>query len=252
MPRETLCYQKTLLVIGLITLFVPGQVVAEDSERPWGASVSSGFYTDYMFRGKNVYEGTSIQPSVTTFYDFGELGTLGANLWLHVPGETNEPPEKYTELDTTFSYHLNISYFEVGGGFILYRFPDGDGRIKDTNEYFLSVSADVLLNPSFTFYDDYDEGEYQYYTLTLRETVPAPMLGDDFEFTPYVLFGFASNADDGPVFYEDDGLVHIDTGLSLNLELGIFYIVPNFNFTFEIEEGAENEFWLGVDIGFDI
>ncbi|MCC6953493.1 MAG: hypothetical protein IT290_05200 [Deltaproteobacteria bacterium] len=224
----------------------------DSDQQPWGLSTGVGFYTDYMFRGKAVYPGTSIQPSVTGFYDLGEAGTIVANVWMHVAGETNEPPEKFTELDSTISYDKSFDMVTLSLGHIFYTFPGGGGRIAETNEYFVGLSLDMFSNPTFTFYNDYDIGRYQYYTLTFREPLDCNCIGDDVMITPYVTFGFATNADDQPQFYVDNGLEHIDIGVSTDLEMGQIIVTPNLNFTVEVDEGAENQFWLGVDFSYDI
>ena len=116
----------------------------------------------------------------------------------------------------------------------------------------MGFSLDLPLNPSFTFYNDYDEARYQYYTLGFREPIPLPFGQDQLELTPYVVFAFAENADDGPIFYIDDGLVHIDLGASLDIQLDNFFVSPNFNYSFENDDGLVNEFWFGVDFGINI
>ncbi|MCB0359512.1 MAG: hypothetical protein KDD44_07740 [Bdellovibrionales bacterium] len=252
-PKPSPLTAAALLLCTSIVLLSTGQARAEEmDDAPWGLTSSLGVYSDYMFRGKNVYEGTSIQPSVTGYYGFDELGTLSANLWMHVPGETNEPPEKFTELDATFSYDVSIDVINVAGGFILYRFPGEGGRIEDTEEYFASISANVFLNPTVTFYNDISKGKYQYFTASIRESFPVPAVSENLALTPYTSFGFALNADDGPVFYENDGLEHVDMGVYFDIQLGQFFLAPSFNVTLETDDGATNEFWIGIDFGVSI
>jgi hypothetical protein len=222
-----------------------------DAAKDWGLNTSFGTYTDYMFRGKNVYEGISLQPSATGFYDFGDAGSLSLNVWAHIPGESNEPPEKFNEVDTTVAYEIDVDMVTLSAGHIFYTFPGGEGRIRDTLEYFASVQIDTIANPTFTFYHDYDEGKYQYYTLGFSQPVPLDFVGDDVVVTPYVTFGFASNSDDQPRFYFNDGLVHTDFGISTDLKMGKIIVTPNFNVTLESDDGATNEFWAGIDFSLD-
>lgn len=242
-----------LCAVATPLLTSPCQADAE-GDRAWGANATVGVYSDYMFRGKNVYEGTSLQPSATGYMDFAELGTLSANVWAHTSLETNEPPEKFTEVDYTLSYDLEIWKFALSAGHIFYTFPGGSrARISDTEEFYVGLGlVDVPLNPRFTMYNDYNAGKYQYYTLGFDEVFHCPMLGEDTGIVPHVRFGFASNADDGPVFYKDNGLVHIDTGLAFEVPMGEFYLIPHFNFNFETDDYADNEFWMGVDLSYDM
>ncbi len=225
---------------------------AGEDERSWGISTAVGVYSEYMFRGKNVYEGTSIQPSITPYVSFGDFGTFSVNTWLQAPAESQEPPERFNELDTTVSYDLPIDIVTLSVGHIFYTFPGGDGRIADTREYFLGFSLDLPLNPSFTFFNDYNKGKYQYYSLTFRETFNIDALGDDASLTPFVNFAFASNSNDGPVFYFDNGLEHIDAGVSTDLKWGSVIVTPHLNYTFKVDDGTVNEFWMGLDFGYDI
>lgn len=225
---------------------------APAEERIWGVSTAVGIFSEYMFRGKNVYEGTSIQPSITPYVLVGENGTLSANFWLQVPGESAEPPERFNELDYTLSYDHDFDFMTLSAGHIFYTFPGDGGRITDTREYFLSASVPMVLNPSVTFYNDYDEAKYQYYTLTLRDEVEVPFVGEGASLTPYVTFGFATNANDGPIFYFDNGLEHIDVGASTNLPWGDVVFTPQVHFTFKVDDGTNNEFWFGLEVGYDI
>lgn len=219
----------------------------------WGIHTSVGVYSDYMFRGKTVYSGTSIQPSVTGWYDFGDLGTLSTNVWMHVSGETNEPPEKFTELDTTFSYDVTLlEYVRFAAGYILYRFPGESGRIADTEEFYLGLGANIFANPTVTVYNDFEVGRYQYATLSFRESFPLDDVAEGFALTPYTVFGFAFNADDNPVFYFDNGLEHVDVGVLADIQLGAVVLTPSVNFTFETDDGSNNEFWFGIELGYSI
>lgn len=225
---------------------------AQAQETTFGLNTVASVYTDYMFRGKNVYNGTTFQPSVTAFVDFEKYGALVGNVWSHVPFETSEPPQKFTEVDYTLSYEIPISIVTLSVGHIFYTFPSGEGRIADTVEYFAEMRVDTFLNPSFTFFNDYDEGRYQYYALGFDHTFSIGALGPETDITPYVTFGFASNANDNPVFYFDNGLVHVDAGLSMDIPLGVFFLTPEFNFTFENDDAANNEFWAGIAISYAV
>lgn len=179
---------------------------------------------------------------------------LGANVWLQAPGESNEPPEKFNELDTTLFYRISVDKLSFEVGHIFYTFPGGGGRISDTVEFFGGVSADVFLHPSFTFYADYEEGEYQYYTLRFEEEIKVPVGGEaTLGVTPFVLFAFASSADDGPVFYLEDGLVHMDLGATISVPVGEhFDISPNFTVSIEDDDALDNEFAFGIDLTYRI
>lgn len=253
--RGTLAFSA--LALGFFFPLVAGAENETQKDEPlgFGASIAGGFYSDYIFRGKNVYDGISLQPSVTGFYDMGKAGLISANVWMHISGETTEPPEKYTELDGTISYEIGLGPIDLSVGHILYTFPGGTGRIKDSKEFFAGISADVLLHPYLAVYADYDEGDYQYYTLGMRQPIPVAQFGEGVELIPYVTFGLASNADDvknGYIIYEEDGLEHIDVGLSSDIPYGKSTVSPSTHFSFGIDDVTKNWFWVGFDVGFDL
>ena len=239
--------QTLMIIFALVAVTTPSNA----QDKSWGINATAGFYTDYIFRGKTVYDGTSIQPSVTAFYDLESLGVIGGNVWFQLPGETNEPPEKFREVDYTLFYDFTMDIATLSLGHIWYTFPGEEEGFIETQEFYVGVSADVPLNPSLTFYNDYDEAEYQYYTLRLSESFSFPSVTDELVYRPYVTFAFATSADDGPILYEDEGLVHVDIGIALELQVGDILLVPNFNVTLETDDGATNEFWFGIDVGFD-
>ncbi len=243
--------RKSLLLTVILSFVLTTAATAED--QPWGVNLTAGVVTEYMFRGKTVYEGSSFQPSATPFYDLGDYGIISGNIWAQVPTETNEPPEKFTEVDYTISYDIDIDIVTLSAGHIFYTFPgSAEGRIADTVEFYVGTSLDVVTNPTLTFYNDYDEGKYQYYTLSFYETLNHEFFGKENNIIPSALFGFAANADDGPVFYKDNGLVHIDIGLAFDIPLGELFLSPHLNYTFETDDFANNEFWFGIDLSYGI
>ena len=230
---------------------VAGPCAAEDTS-PLTGSASVAFLSDYMWRGFNLFDGSSIQPTVGAEYDTG-AGKLGANVWAHLSAEGGDSAAtKFTEFDYTLSYAFSLSPLSFKVGHLWYTYPISDDNLEDTAEFFGTVVVDdaalgspFALNPTFSVYHDYDLVDGQYYELGLSHAFEIPALGDGFNMTPYVAFGYAQNQE--PV-YAEDGFVQTTFGVSSNLSLGSFAVVPSLNYTAESDNNLKNEFWFGFSL----
>lgn len=217
-------------------------------DKAWSVDTAVDFYSDYMFRGFNLYDGTSIQPSITLNYDSGSAGVSHVSLWMHLPGETQDRPEKFTEMDATLSHDITFGDLTFSVGHVWYMYLDEvEEGSPESAEFFASVSVDTFLTPTFSVYHDYREFDAQYYGLLFSHTIESAKLGEGFNITPYVDFGFASHAEK---LYADNGLVQVTVGVSSELSLGIFSVIPSVNYTFESDEYALNELWVGLSLGY--
>jgi hypothetical protein len=223
---------------------------AAEEESPFALELNTDFATDYMFRGQNSFDGTSIQPSVDLSYSFGDWGTVGGYVWSHLSGESAENTDKFTEIDYQVRYELTFDPVTIGVGNLWYTYPDNDDEINDTPEFFVSLSVDTLLSPTFTYYHDYKEFDYDIYELGLSQKIEADCLGKGFNVTPSINFGFASNAD--KVYEDNSGLMYVETGLSFDMTLGVLAVTPSFNYTFKVDEATVDEFWFKVGIAYSL
>ncbi len=227
--------------------------IAEDTTetKAFSLTTATDIYTAYMFRGFRVYDGTSIQPSVNAAYDTGEFGSFGGNVWAHFPGESDKQDQKFTEIDYTLSWSKTFEPVTFTAGYVWYTYPhDNTGTAVKTSEIFMSASLDTFLNPTFSFFQDDDAFTAQYYQLGFSHTIEWDCLGDGFNTTPYINFGFASNAKD--VVYDDNGLEHITFGTSFDLKLGDIRVVPSLNYTRGIDDLTTSTFWAGVGFSYSL
>ena len=231
---------------------------AESSEdkNAFALSTSVGFFSDYMFRGFQNYDGTSIQPQATLSYDLGEeFGSLSGGVWAHLSAEGNRRAEKLTEVDYTVTYAVSVDDVTLKLGHIWYTYPDDrDGAFVDTKEVFGTIALNdanwnpvIALNPSLTVYHDYDflDGG-QYYEFGLSHTFEGGSEGRSWNLTPFVTFGFAGNSEK---IYANNGLVQTTFGASTNLQMGDLIVTPSLNYTAEADNNLRNEFWFGTTIG---
>ncbi len=224
----------------------------EEEESPYSLSISTDIASDYMFRGQNLYQGTSIQPSVGGGYSFGDFGSLDANIWSHNPAEDGHgPQEKYNEIDYTISYSISWDILTLGVGNLWYTYPhQSDVDIEATYEYFISASLDTILTPTLTFYHDYRLYQTNIFELGFSHSFENESLGKDVSVTPSVIFGFGQNTD--KVYAEDSGLLYISTGVGAELPLAMLKITPSLNYNFKIDDSTINEFWFKVGIAYSL
>lgn len=226
------------------------ELSAEDRKPSWAVDATAGLFSDYMWRGFNLYDGTSIQPALNVAYSSAWGETTG-NLWMHLSGENDNGPEKFTELDATISHAITFEPVTVKVGAVWYTYPDDDDNIDNTGEFFGSVSLDdgeynslITLSPTLSVYHDYDEYDAQYYELGLSHKFESDTMGKGFAFTPYVAVGFASNAEK---YYADNGIVQATYGVAFEANVGDVVVAPSINRTSELDDNAKSEFWFGTN-----
>jgi hypothetical protein len=244
MPKyfETLVFR--IASIAVLSLSVHHTAAAEES--PITVDLDVGVYTDYMFRGFNLYDGISFQPSIATSYALDENGSITASVWSHIPGENSENDnDDYTEIDYNLYYNRTIGDLSLSTGFMWYTYENSD--LSSTAEVFLSLALDTLLTPTISVYHDFEEFDTQYYELGLSHRFDIAALGDGFNVSPFVNFGFASNSEK---VYADDGFVQSTFGLAFEASLGDVLVSPSIHVTRESDDFAENEIWAGTHFSY--
>ena len=217
---------------------------------PFSFETSVGLFTDYMFRGQNLYNGTSIQPDFKVNYDAGDYGAIWGSFWMQVPGENgNVGLNNFVETDYTLNYEYVIDMVMLSAGNIWYRYPhDSAKENPQTHEVYVSASLDTFLAPTLTVYHDYGAYDAQYYEFNISHEIKAEALGEA-SITPFATAGFASNADE---IYEKSGLETINVGAQLDLAVGPVSVVPVINYNFKIDDYTVNELWAGVTLSYSM
>jgi len=231
-----------------------GAVKEEVADKAWSVDLSTAFLSDYMFRGFNLYDGASIQPSVTASYDTG-YGEVSANLWMHLSAEGDRQAEKFTELDETISWAYTFDPVTIKLGHVWYNYPDDSDAIDDSAEFFVNLVLDdssfndfFPLTPTFSFYHEYRITDAQYYELVFSHLFEPEFMGKGFNITPFVNIGFASNAE--KVYDDEQGLVQVIYGISSSVPLGDVLLIPSLNYTSSVDDAATNEFWFGSSVNY--
>ena len=164
---------------------------------------------------------------------------------MHFSADQESGMERFTEVDWTIKYEYSWDPVSVAVGYLWYRYPTGD--VADTDEFFATLGYDWdVLNPTLSFYQDTDLFDNQYYELTLSHEF-SDVLGEETATTPYVTFGFASDAEK---VYEENGLVVVTAGTALSFAWGPVTVSPNINYTFKVDDNTVNNFWFGTNLSY--
>ncbi|MCK4840120.1 MAG: hypothetical protein KAS94_15045 [Desulfobulbaceae bacterium] len=156
---------KAIMMTGLMALSLtalnPGNVLAEDKPE---ADLSMGAYSQYVWRGFAFSDSSVVlQPSMTVSYK-----GFAANLWGNLDtDETGLETANWNETDMTLSYDGAVGKIGYGAGWIYYNV---DGA-ADTQEVYASISADVILSPTLTYYTDIAHLPGSYVTLGISHSL---------------------------------------------------------------------------------
>jgi hypothetical protein len=255
---------------------------------PVGIELGIGIQSDRMFRGQDLYNGTSIQPSLRA-----ELrtptGTFYTDIFVHIPGEqgaaksssgapfpiedpfvdttasdesedtdsssTNEinvarTTPSFNELDATFGYLIDTNLFVLDFGHISYFYDANAPRLKDTNELFASLAFDVPANPYVEVFYDWDKRKGWYYEFGLREIIPLGLENPEHAVIPFIKFGLNQGLDDGThPLYEDSGLVFVDFGLYGDFPIDEnIRLQPELHYNEGIDDLANSELLFGFTV----
>lgn len=168
--------KKTIATIAMASV-LGGSVFAQDLSE-LSVSGTFAFESEYVFRGSKLTD-EAFQPSI----EFGMPvygGDFYVGLWTSMPIADGFPSNQGNEVDPYFGYAYPVTdMFTVDGGFTYYWYPSSiyiapatvNGAIDRTREFYLGVSADVMLSPA----------AYVYYDIDLEQWVIEGSIGYDFD-----------------------------------------------------------------------
>ena len=237
-------------------------------------SASVGFFTKYIWRGWNLGD----EPVMQTDAAISWKG-LTLDFWTNYSLNNKKDRDsgryqEFTEVDYTVDYTFNIGeavdlFGDVNAGFldkidfsvgyIYYTFPNVDWKDKyfDSQEVYMGVAFDCILNPFFTWYWDVGHGKGN-----------SDGGGDG----SYFLFGIGHSFE-----FEESG-ISVNLGMTAGVideqwtnEIGwgdmtfsgdvsipvfnYFTVTPSIAYSLILDRGtyndaSENEFYGGITIGF--
>ncbi len=214
----------------------------------FSGDLSLGAFTDYLYRGRLLYDGPSIQPAASGSYLLDDGSSLNGRIWMHLPGAGEEKGREFSELDSTISYDTRLGPTHVSVGHEFYTFIDRSAPLENTAELFGSIAFDTFLQPKTTLYWDYQSFDYNYIELSLSQRLEFDLLRCDWNITPYAIFGWAISPDSR--LYSRSGLEQITFGVLTEFEGFGSSILPTLAYTSGIDELTESTFWGGITVSF--
>ncbi len=177
----------TAIILLAATILPAAAQESKPSAEPPGAPVAAPAAEDkptfdfttyalskYVWRGyENTRGSIVIQPSMTLGYK-----GFSANLWGNLdtkPYSTSDISysSTWTETDLTLSYTKTFGIVNAGLGYIYYGLgASNPGGVKppDSQEIFVTVGLNTLLNPTLTVYDEIDHYHNYYALLGISHT----------------------------------------------------------------------------------
>lgn len=140
------------LFVLMVSVLLPGR--AEAIETSGEASI--GVYNTYVWRGVNLGGGEGVVQSSLSL----DIDSFSVGYWSNYDFELGE----LVETDLTLGYTYEAGEVILGGGFIYY----GLDGAADTSELYFSLGfVDMILDPSITYYHDFDEGDGGFLTVSI-------------------------------------------------------------------------------------
>jgi uncharacterized protein (TIGR02001 family) len=219
---------KKMIVAGVVTLSIltAGIPAAMAEEEKPSADASVAFLSKYVWRGWELSDDSIvIQPSMSVAYK-----GFGMNLWGNLDTDLYGTTNKWNETDLTLSYDGAYEKLGYGVGWIMYAL---DG-VHDTQEIYGTLSYDVLLAPTFTFYYDIDDFAGGWYAnLAFGHTF---MIAEKYGLDLGLSFGYLDNGESYNEFH--DGLL----SASMSFPIGEYVaITPGIYWSFPLSSTAGDE-----------
>ena len=217
------------LIIGFMALSflsAAGIPAAMAEEEVPSADAAVAFLSKYVWRGFELSKDSLvIQPSLSVSY----MG-FGANLWANL--DTDEywsGTHNWNETDWTLSYDGAYEKLGYGIGWTYYALEDGN---DDSQEFYGTLSYDVLLAPTFTIYYDTDRYSGWYANLGFSHTF---MIAEKYGLDLGLAFGYLD---------DNDGYAELHDGnlsASMSFPIGKYgSITPELYYSFALTSDAKD------------
>ncbi len=233
------------VIVTTVLVLIFGSIQVWGAEEKPSASADVGIFSKYVWRGYELSDDSIfIQPSATVGYR-----GFSMNLWgnLDLDFDDMDPAindkTEWTETDLTLSYDTNFGPVGLGGGYIYY----GLDGIDDSQEFYLSISYDILLAPTLTVYREIAHLPGWYLNFGISHSFELPE-GITLDLSGSL--GYYSSDDDD--FVELDDNLNATTNKYSNFHDGLlsagltipfaqyFSVAPMIAYSFALTDNAEN------------
>jgi hypothetical protein len=159
----------TLVAFLLGCTFASPLAFAENSSaaaprNAWTFSAHAAFNSKYIWRGIDLVDDPVFQPSLAAYY-----GGLTLSIWGNMElTNSNYEVGEFTELDYVADYTWAWDTIALSVGVIHYQFPNIGP--PTTTELYGAIALSILLDPALTVYQDVDQADGTYISLSLGHT----------------------------------------------------------------------------------
>jgi uncharacterized protein (TIGR02001 family) len=214
----------------LLAAGIPAAMAEEEAP---SADASVAFLSKYIWRGFELSDDSLIiQPSLTASYK-----GFSANLWANLDTKFHATDShNWNETDLTLSYDGTHGKLGYGVGWIYYALEDiiqTNARGDDTQEFYGTLSYDVITAPSFTLYYDVDDFAGAWYAnLSFGHTF---MIAEKYGLDLGLAFGYLD---------DNDGYAELHDGnlsASMSFPIGKYgSITPELYYSFALTSDAKD------------
>ena len=248
----------TLFAAQLCSHAVPAAAQVFDRDYTANADIqaqgSIGLFSDRVFRGQNLYDGSSLQLHPQIGLNT-QIGLIYVAAFTHFAVDNTDssmaaPRKSFNEYDFELGDKLSFDDFSIAFGQRWYTYSRTTPRLKDTGEAFAELETAIISHPHFTI--AYDEVKHKgwYYEAGLEQPVSIGLDDERSAVVPSVTMGMSSSLNDGsnPI-YADDGIAFVDVGLKgiFGLSEGIS-LQPEMHYTEEVDDATDSEFTFGLNL----
>jgi hypothetical protein len=241
------------------------KVVVEETNKWWGATLSTGWDSLYMFRGVNIIRGDLSYGSGLYWTDLNATWNISENDFLNAGVWTAFGTQKtdYKEFDAYVKYTRTIGDLSLSMGYIFYYVwsaPLYSHELNWSAAYAIDLGF-ATITPSLTYFLNLgpDTGADQGIAPTAssyllpRVDMNIPIT-DWLAIAPWTAFGinFGYNADANGDFFNGGNNYEIGIGLPIQInEIISIYLYGAYSYQWNDLVGTRpNTFWGGGKIGF--
>jgi hypothetical protein len=251
------------------------KVVVEEERKWWGASLSTGWDSLYMFRGVNILRGNDDYGSSLYWTDLSVTWNITDNDFLTVGvwqafgiGNT-----AYKETDAYVNYTHTFGNLAASFGYIFYYYGNSELYQNELNwklAYTIELPAGITIVPSLTYYlnlgpdyEGFERGTGAVETassyLLARIDAGIPIYKDIVSLAPWFAFGSsfdynAKTAGNSEGFTFFTGANNIEFGIGLPIKINdviTVYGYGAYSYQWEGLLGTEpSTFWGGAKVTF--
>lgn len=148
---------KKMVTIGIVLVLAALVAATPTLAFEGSADAYVGVYSKYLWRGFDLSEDDDyvIQPGVDV-----SAGNFTMSFWGNISENTGE----MNEVDLTLDYSTSLTdLISISVGNIMYNVDTNDESANTTNEVYVGVALDTILEPALTVYYDYDEFDKSIY-----------------------------------------------------------------------------------------